>query len=40
MCLLDQSFSSQWGRSPALNKIARKYAFADVNTFGKLPFSI
>ena len=34
MCSLNQSFSSQWSRSHALSKIARKYAFADVNTFG------
>ena len=40
MCSLNQSSSSQWGRSHALSKIAGKYAFADVNAFGLLPFSI
>ena len=38
MCSLNQSFNSQWSRSHALSKIAGKYTFRDINTFGKLPF--
>ena len=34
MCSLDQSFSSQWSRSHSSSKIAGKYVFVDMNTFG------
>ena len=39
MCSLNPSSYSHWNRSHTLNKIAGKYAFADVNRFGYLPFS-